>query len=210
MIKNKDGSYNKFSLLLIGAIIIIAIGIIGSVLTQSDISMEQVGPVLILILIIGAAIYAFKIISSRKPIKSSMDPVVVQPEKIPSSPPSPSIPYTPSSYVEYVPPVSEIDKEIDKSLKRYEKTQHGSSSSSINIVSLIITMVVAAATMVIGLTVVNSMINAMPQLQEGSAFSTTQTEIMNTMGSAFNFMALGLIVVSAIFIIGLVSKVMVD
>lgn len=207
MLKNKDGSYNKFSLLILGAIVAIALLIIGSLVFSSDTNIDA--NTLSTIGLFGcggiALYYAYKIIRNKKTIHSSMEPVVVKPESSPSD-------YTPSKNLE-VRPVSKIDEEIDKSIRRYEEKKSKQTSGSpigSSMVTAIITMVVAAVTLIIGVSVANSLVNSLPTLPEGSAFSTTQTELANTMGTAFNFMAIGLFVLGAIMIIGLLAKVVAE
>jgi len=210
MIKNKDGSYNKFSLLILGAIAIITLGIIISIIFQSSISIDSNTLPIIGLIVSGgiAAYYGYKIIWKNKPIKSSMNSIAVHPEEIPSQTP-PIKRVTPSSYVEPIPvhkvDMNKIDKEIDDSIKAYEKRK-STSGSGIGIISAVITLLIAVVTLYVGSIVVGSVVSSMPEIPEGSAFATTQTELTNTLGTAFNFMGLGIFVLSIMIIIGLMTK----
>jgi uncharacterized membrane-anchored protein len=209
MIKNKDGSYNKFSLLILGAIAIIALGIIISMIFQSSVSIDSNTLPIIGLIVSGgiAAYYGYKIIWKNKPIKSSMDSIAVRPEETPSQTPSKRV--TPSSYVEPIPmrkiDMNKIDKDIDDSIKAYEKRKPTSGSGT-GIISAVITLIVAGVGLYICSTVVGSMLSAMPELPEGSALATTQTEVVNNLGAAFNFMGLGILVISVMIIVGLMTK----
>jgi hypothetical protein len=77
----------------------------------------------------------------------------------------------------------------------------------IDMVSLILTVVIAAVTMMVGLVVVANMESSMPSITM-SVLSTSLTNVLNNTGTAFNFLALGLFVLAAVFIIGIVAGVL--
>jgi len=77
----------------------------------------------------------------------------------------------------------------------------------IDMVSLILTVVIAAVTMMVGLVVVANMESSMPSIST-SVLSTSLTNVLNNTGTAFNFLALGLFVLAAVFIIGIVAGVL--
>lgn len=77
----------------------------------------------------------------------------------------------------------------------------------IDMVSLILTVVIAAVTMMVGLVVVANMESSMPDIS-GSQLSTSLDQVMANTGTAFNFLALGLFVLAAVFIIGIVAGVL--
>lgn len=77
----------------------------------------------------------------------------------------------------------------------------------IDMVSLILTVVIAAVTMMVGLVVVANMESSMPSITT-SVLSTSLTNVLNNTGTAFNFLALGLFVLAAVFIIGIVAGVL--
>jgi lipoprotein signal peptidase len=77
----------------------------------------------------------------------------------------------------------------------------------IDMVSLILTVVIAAVTMMVGLVVVANMESSMPDITT-SVLSTSMTSVMENTGTAFNFLALGLFVLAAVFIIGIVAGVL--
>ena len=62
-------------------------------------------------------------------------------------------------------------------------------SGQIDMVSLILTVVIAAVTMMVGLVVVANMETSMPDIS-GSALSTSLDSVMENTGTAFNFLAL--------------------
>ena len=80
-------------------------------------------------------------------------------------------------------------------------------SGQIDMVSLILTVVIAAVTMMVGLVVVANMETSMPDIS-GSALSGSLDSVMENTGTAFNFLALGLFVLAAVFIIGIVAGVL--
>jgi len=77
----------------------------------------------------------------------------------------------------------------------------------IDMVSLILTVVIAAVTMMVGLVVVANMESSMPSIDD-SVLSTSLTSVLTNTGTAFNFLALGLFVLAAVFIIGIVAGVL--
>jgi len=80
-------------------------------------------------------------------------------------------------------------------------------AGTIDMVSLILTVVIAAVTMMVGLVVVANMETSMPSLAT-SQLSTSMDSVMTNTGTAFNFLALGLFVLAAVFIIGIVAGVL--
>jgi hypothetical protein len=80
-------------------------------------------------------------------------------------------------------------------------------SGQIDMVSLILTVVIAAVTMMVGLVVVANMETSMPDISN-SALSSSLDSVMENTGTAFNFLALGLFVLAAVFIIGIVAGVL--
>jgi hypothetical protein len=78
---------------------------------------------------------------------------------------------------------------------------------AIDMVSLILTVVIAAVTMMVGLVVVANMESSMPSIS-GSVLSSSLTSVLTNTGTAFNFLALGLFVLAAVFIIGIVAGVL--
>jgi len=80
-------------------------------------------------------------------------------------------------------------------------------AGNIDMVSLILTVVIAAVTMMVGLVVVANMETSMPSLAT-SQLSTSMDSVMTNTGTAFNFLALGLFVLAAVFIIGIVAGVL--
>ncbi len=77
-------------------------------------------------------------------------------------------------------------------------------SGEIDMVALILTIVIAAITMMVGLIIVANMESNMPTITN-SALSGSLTSVMNNTGTAFNFLALGIFVLAAVFIIGIVA-----
>ena len=77
----------------------------------------------------------------------------------------------------------------------------------IDMVSLILTVVIAAVTMMVGLVVVANMEASMPSITT-SVLSTSLQNVLTNTGTAFNFLALGLFVLAAVFIIGIVAGVL--
>jgi lipoprotein signal peptidase len=90
---------------------------------------------------------------------------------------------------------------------RCKKKMFKKEEGQIDMVSLILTVVIAAVTMMVGLVVVANMESSMPDITT-SVLSTSMTSVMENTGTAFNFLALGLFVLAAVFIIGIVAGVL--
>ena len=72
---------------------------------------------------------------------------------------------------------------------RCTKKMFRKESGQIDMVSLILTVVIAAVTMMVGLVVIANMETSMPDITT-SALSTSMTAVMENTGTAFNFLAL--------------------
>jgi len=175
MFKNKDGSYNKVSIILTTGIVVIIIGMIGSSLLQvSEVPSTDIPPALLIIPISITLFMIYRWASARKITKSI--------------PALHDVPQTPVKKI--------ISPDIPTKVIEPDTIQPG-----INIISLIITVVVAGVVMLIGSTVITTMMPAMPSIPETSSFAATQTTIMDNVGTAFNLLALGIFVGAAGLII---------
>jgi len=233
MFKNKDGSYNKFQLIIVSLIAIIGIGI-AMVSLIPDIQTINIDPIHIIIGFIIFILFGYiylklnksnKISSStdiitehpvqisynktskesKLPIISKVEPVSVEPVNINQT--------LQQDYKIHRPFSSPIkEKPYSKSKTEIIKTEnYHSSGSGINMMmSMIITVVVAAATMMVGLLIVSSLQSAaiLDTLPTNSPWSSTVTNVTENVTTAFNFVALGLFVFAAISIIGVVSGMM--
>lgn len=190
MIKNKDGSYNKFSLLIFSLIILVGIGIIVSLIFQTD-TLPDIG-LNIVLMFIGIIVAGLAARSAYRIYKGNNS----NPIKIMGTIP-----------VKNNPPTAPL--EIKKLEVKESKSIERTIGHSTNIVSLVITLIVAAATLMIGMTVANSMMQAIQEsipTTTNSTFNTQMTQITDNVGTAFNFLALGLLVMSVVAIIAFISQ----
>lgn len=195
MFKNKDGSYNKVSIILTACIALIIIGMIGSSLLQvSEVPSTDIPLALIIITIIGMASFMlYRWMSAKKISKPTV-----------SDTPQTSVkkifpPDTPTKLIE--PTINDTPRTPVKKIFHDTPTKLIKPTTSINIVSLVMTVMVAGVTMVIGSTVLTSLMSAMPTIPETSDFAVKQTEIISNVSTAFNLLSLGFVVGAAGLII---------
>lgn len=104
---------------------------------------------------------------------------------------------------------SNIPRPPDGSLNRFQSLQAPPSPApegqGINMVSLLLTVVIAAVTLMVGLVVAGNIMNSLPQTSTSSAMTAATQTIADNAGTAFNFVALGMFVLAAVFIIGIVA-----
>ena len=197
MIKNKDGSYNKFSLLILSLIAITVIGIIGSIILQiPEIIINDNIQIIIIftgIIIIGSWIYFILYKKYKKNIlsvsytTSSISPIQIH-KNIEPIQPSIQI-HEPIKIVPTIPKSTKLD------ISEIQPTHYG-----LPIVHIVIAIFVGTVTIMIGSIIINSMINAIPNLQTNSAFASTQTEIINTIGNTFTLGGIALLLIPLILI----------
>jgi|WetSurMetagenome_2_1015567.scaffolds.fasta_scaffold111366_2 hypothetical protein len=202
MIKNKDGSYNKISLLIISLIIVIGVGIVGSLVVTESPTIDVMSLAYIGLIVSGGLTiyYGKKVFFKSKPIVTSM--------------PQTSIPIPSPSKMEIIEThqgqftVEDEPIRIEKPIKqpREESTKSGFSLSGI--MTMVLTLVVGAVVLMIGTTIANSMIQALPELPANSPMSTSMTAVTENISTAFNFAAIGLFVIAAVGIILMLSNVM--
>jgi nitrate reductase NapE component len=201
MIKNKDGSYNKFSLLIISLIVIIGVGIVGSTLITESPTIDGMSLAYIGLFISGALTiyYGKKVFFKPKPTITH----VMQT----STPPTPSKmeivevhshePFTVEDE-----PIIKIEK-----IKRPREEPTGSGFGLSGLTSMIVTLVIGSITLMVGMVVMNSMIQALPELPSNSPMSSSLTSVTENVGTAFNFAAIGLFVIAAVGMILMLSNV---
>jgi hypothetical protein len=204
MIKNKDGSYNKFSLLIISLIIIIGIGIVGSTLITESPTIDVMSLAYIGLFISGilTIYYGKKVFFKPKPtITHMLQTPTSTPDPTPSDiqiiKPDPS-PFT----VGYDEPIR-----IERPVRRSREEPTGSGFGLTGLTSMIITLVIAAVTLMIGMSVANSMLQALPELPSNSPMSTSLTSVTENVSTAFNFAAIGLIVIATGGLIMVMSNI---
>lgn len=215
MFKNKDGSYNKIQLLIISLIAIIGIDVVLSSLFVSEDPLKLLSISLLIVCAMFIPITAmslFKKPQTTNPVvEKPIIPEIKKPEVV--IPNQKEIILTTSPEVnnalEYFREQSEKQIPIEKPttsqpiIKPYEPSR----GSGIDMVSLIMTVVIAAVTMMIGLVVVSNLQAALPEMPSAQ-FSTQTTALTENLGTAFNFLAIGLFVLAAVFIIGIVAGVL--
>lgn len=196
MIKNKDGSYNKFSILIISLIIIIGAGMVGSTLIKEPPTIDVMSLAYVGLVISGGLTiyYGKKVFFKPKPTITHM---------MQSSTPDKIVNVRPSI------PLIVKDDDIIKIERPVKKpyVEPKQSGFGLSMVSMIMTLVIGAVVLIIGMTIANSMVQALPKLSSDSPMSTSLVGVTETMSTAFNFAALGLIVIAAAGLIMMVSKV---
>lgn len=182
MIKNKDGSYNKFSLLIISLIGIIGIGIIGSTLITEPQTIDPM-PLAYIGLIIsgGLTIYYGKKVFLKP--KSNIQLSLKKEEEV----------FT----VEEIKPIKETYRE-------------SSGFGLRGIASMVLALVIGGFGLMIGSVVINSMIQALPEIQSNDPMSSSVTQVTGTVSSAFNIASLMLIVFAVMGLISVLFKITTD
>jgi hypothetical protein len=179
MIKNKDGSYNKFSLLIIFLIGIIGTGIIGSTLITETPNVDPMILAYIGLIISGGLTlyYGKKVFFKSKPNIQTVE------DK----------------------PIVKIEERIK--IPREEPTGSGFGISGIT--SMIITLVIAGVGLMIGTAVLNSMLQALPEVSsDNPTMSSSMAQVTGTVSSAFNIAAIGLLVLGLIGMIAMLKGFM--
>jgi hypothetical protein len=202
MIRNKDGSYNKFSLLIISLIVIIGIGIVGSTLITESPTIDVMSLAYIGLFISGALTiyYGKKVFFKSKPTITHMMQTST-PTLTPSKMEIVEVHSPEQSIIEDKP--IRIERPIKKSYE--ESTRSGFGLTGLT--SMIITLVIAAVTLMIGMSIANSMLQALPELPSNSPMSPSLTSVTENVSTAFNFAAIGLFVIATVGVIMMVSNV---
>jgi len=200
MIKNKDGSYNKFSILIISLIVIIGVGIVGSLVITESPTIDVMSLAYIGIFISGALTiyYGKKVFFKPKPIVTSM-PQTSTPIPAPSK----------MEIIETHQGQFTVEDEPIRIEKPIEKPREASTRSGFNIsgiMTMVLTLVVGVVVLMIGTTISNSMIQALPELPANSPMSSSLTSVTENVSTAFNFAALGLFVLATMGIIMMMSN----
>lgn len=199
MIKNKDGSYNKFSLGILGAIISIGIIMLLSVITPNisetnldSLTLLPYGGMIICLIIISYL--GYKILLKRK---LSTPSTIKQETKL-----------LPQNEIIPTPIRSEIQLQQKMNDKLKIKKQIVPEKQPIggfeftNILPGIVTFVIGVVILIIGSSIMTSMQSALPNIPD-SKLSGDLVSIQETTLSAFNIMGIGIIVLSIMIIIGL-------
>lgn len=77
-------------------------------------------------------------------------------------------------------------------------------SGATNIMSIVFTVVFAAVALVVGIFIVSNTETSLPAITN-SVLSSSVTDIAIGSGNAFNFLAMGMFILAALFIIGIVA-----
>jgi hypothetical protein len=202
MIKNKDGSYNKFSLLIISLIIIIGVGIVGSTLITESPTIDVISLAYIGLFISGAlTIYYGKKVFFKPKSNITHMMQTSTPTSTPSKMKIVEV-HSPEHFTVEDEPIR-IERPIKKSYE--ESTRSGFGLSGLT--SMILTLVIGAVTLMVGMTIMNSMLQALPELPSNSPMSTSLTSVTENVGTAFNLAAIGLVVIAIVGIIMMVVNV---
>lgn len=201
MIKNKDDSYNKFSLLIISLIVIIGVGIVESTLITESPTIDVMSLAYIGLFISGVLTiyYGKKVFFKPKPTITHM----TQTSTPPLTPSKMEIIEThQGQFTVEDEPIVKIER-----IKRPHEKPTGSGFGLSGLTSMILTLVVGAVTLMVGMVVMNSMMQALPELPSNSPMSSSLTSVTENVGTAFNFAAIGMVVIAAVGLIMIVSNV---
>ena len=196
MIKNKDGSYNKFSILIISLIIIIGVGMVGSTLIAEPPTIDVMSLAYVGLVISGGLIiyYGKKVFFKPKPtITHAMQTSTPSEMRV--------VETHHGQFIVEDEPIVKIEK-----IKRPREEPTGSGFGLGGLTTMIITLVVGAVVLMIGMVVANSMLQALPSLPSNSPMSTSLTSATESVSTAFNLLSIGVFVGAAIMIIGFISK----
>jgi flagellar biosynthesis protein FlhB len=97
---------------------------------------------------------------------------------------------------------------IERPIKNPHEESTRSGFNISGIMTMVLTLVVGAVVLMIGTTIANSMIQALPELPANSPMSTSMTAVTENVSTAFNFAAIGMFVIAAVGIIVMLSNVM--
>jgi hypothetical protein len=202
MIKNKDGSYNKFSLLIISLIIIIGVGIVGSTLITESPTIDVMSLAYIGLFISGALTiyYGKKVFFKPKP-------TITHVLQTSTPPPIPSKMEIAEVHLPEQFTVEDEPIRIERPVRKSYEEPTGSGFGLTGLTSMIITLVIAAVTLMIGMSIANSMIQALPELPSNSPMSSSLTSVTENVGTAFNLAAIGLVVIAAVGLIMMMSNI---
>lgn len=199
MIKNKDGSYNKFSLLIVSLIIVIGVSIVGSTLLEESPTIDIMNVAYIGLFISGVftIYYGKKVFFKPKPtithVMQTSSPSKMEVAEVHSS----------EQFTVENEPIVKIEK-----IKRPREEPTGSGFGLSGMAGMVITLVIGAVTLMVGMTVLNSMMQALPDLPSGSPMSTSLTSITENASTAFNLAAIGMFVIAAITILMTMTTLM--
>jgi len=185
MFKNKDGSYNKISIILSALIILITIGIIGSTIYQTTEIPSVDQTQLIIIGLIGITLLIAYIMK---------DTII---KKL----------FNHTKQIE-TPITNKIDPYIQQTIKKNASTQEAPKekpSGSWSIISLIVTFITGGTIFLISGTILNSILTSMPAIPATSELTSAQTNITNTVATALDLIPMIVIVSGAVIIISAMS-----
>jgi hypothetical protein len=99
---------------------------------------------------------------------------------------------------------------LDREFRRIEQEyEHPQKKGGFDMVSLIITVVIAAVTLMIGLVVIGNMTSAVSSIPEATpTVQEVVAQASSTAGTAFNLAALGLFIMAAVFIVSIMANVL--
>jgi len=190
MFKNKDGSYNKISIILSALIILITIGIIGSTIYQTTEIPSVDQTQLIIIGLIGITLLIAYIMK---------DTII---KKL----------FNHTKQIE-TPITNKIDPYIQQTIKKNASTQEAPKEKpsgswgigSWGIISLIVTFITGGTIFLISGTILNSILTSMPAIPATSELTSAQTNITNTVATALDLIPMIVIVSGAVIIISAMS-----
>lgn len=182
MIKNKDGSYNKFSLLILSLIGLIGIGIIGSTLITESFDIDPMILAYMGLIVSGGLIIYY---GKKVFLKPKLNNQQILKEEV----------FT----VEEIRPVKETYKE--------SSSNFGLSG----ITSMVLALVIGGVGLMVGTVVINSMMQALPELPSNNPeMSSSVTQITGTVSSAFNIASISLIIFGVMGMIAALTRLNTD
>lgn len=189
MIKNKDGSYNKVSMIILSLIALIGLGLFISTIVTEPIVIPNIDLSLPLYIIgiITLAFLGYKLLFRKTP--STQEPKILT---------------TTTNTKSQEDKIYEI-KEIQEKLLETKKqvTQKRSSISMGAIITAVISLIMISVVIFISGTVMNSISQATPQLPANSPWSSTTENLQSTMSSAFNIIGLFFPIMGLIFVVSM-------
>ena len=191
MFKNKDGSYNKFQILIVSLITIIGIGIIGSTLITETPDVDSTTIAIIGLITSGglAFYYGKKVFFKPKPTISHMMQT--------STPSNMRVIEThQGQFTVEDEPIVKIEK-----IKKPREEPTGSGFGLSGLSALVISLVIAGVGLMVGTVVLNSLMQALPEVSSNSPMSSSATSISESVSSAFNIATIGMLCITMVGIV---------
>ena len=192
MIKNKDGSYNKVSIIILSLIALIGLGIIASTVISEPIVIGD--NIIFILLIVGLGLpvlfIGYKITHKKKSQTTQPVEQTIISQK--------------NTVIETIKPEQNevILEKIDRMKNDTLPLKQKPSFNFGGLVPLIISTIILSVILLVLLPIMNSVIiEATPKLPDGSPWANNMENVQSNLSSTLNFIALGLPLLGVVIMI---------